>query len=164
MNVLDYATRVEEEGLRLFERLEHETENRELKEIFGLLAATKREHCASLATMKQQINPADAESVMAERAREVKSGFQTLYESSDTMHELRKDQDGFWHIVKAEEEAIRLYEGMAAAETQPNARLLLQKIADDEKKHLEVIENIYDFVESPHTYLEWGEFSNLHRL
>jgi len=60
MNVLDYATRVEVEGLRLFERLEHETESRELKEIFGLLAATKREHCESLENMKQQINPADA--------------------------------------------------------------------------------------------------------
>ena len=164
MNVLDYATRVEAEGLRLFERLEHETGNRELKEIFGLLAATKRDHCESLETMKQQINPTDAESTMVDRAKEVKSGFQTLLESGDTMHELQKDPDGFWHIVKAEEETIRLYEGMAAAETQPNARLLLQKIADDEKRHLEEIENIYDFVESPHTYLEWGEFSNLHGL
>lgn len=164
MNVLDYATRVEEEGLRLFERLEHETENRELKEIFELLADTKREHCESLETMKQQISPADAESTMLERAREVKSGFRTLYESSDAMHQLRTDPDGFLHIVKAEEEAIRLYEGMAAAETHPSARVLLQKIADDEKKHLEVIENIYDFIEAPRTYLEWGEFSNLHSL
>jgi hypothetical protein len=34
-------------------------------------------------------------------------------------------------------------------------------IAEEEKKHLNIIENIYSFVESPRTYLAWGEFSNL---
>jgi hypothetical protein len=34
-------------------------------------------------------------------------------------------------------------------------------IADDERKHLDIVKNIYTFVESPKNFLAWGEFSNL---
>jgi hypothetical protein len=34
-------------------------------------------------------------------------------------------------------------------------------IAEEERKQLNIVENIYSFVESPKTYLAWGEFSNL---
>ncbi len=74
------------------------------------------------------------------------------------------DPDGFYHVVKAEEENIRILEGMAASEPSETASLLLQELADDERKHLEIMENIYDFVEKPHSYLECGEFSNLNQL
>jgi len=39
--------------------------------------------------------------------------------------------------------------------------LLLQKIANEEKKHYNIMENLYDLVLAPQTYLAWGEFSNL---
>jgi hypothetical protein len=38
---------------------------------------------------------------------------------------------------------------------------ILQMLADEERKHLEIMENIYDFVEAPKNYLAWGEFGNL---
>ena len=41
---------------------------------------------------------------------------------------------------------------------------MLAWLANDEKRHLERIEEIYDFVETPRCYLEWGEFSNLRSL
>jgi hypothetical protein len=50
---------------------------------------------------------------------------------------------------------------MAAQETNPVAAGLLRKLAEEEQLHLQVIENIYDFVESPRTYLAWGEFGTL---
>lgn len=34
-------------------------------------------------------------------------------------------------------------------------------IADEERKHLSIDENIHDFVESPKNFPAWGEFSNL---
>ncbi|MBI5656188.1 MAG: ferritin family protein [Geobacter sp.] len=164
MNIFDYAIRIESEGNQLFQRLGHETTNNELKRIYGLLASAEQEHIGTLEAMKREIDPNDAESSLVERAWQVKSGFRKLLESSDVLHELKDDPDGFWHIVKAEEENIKLLEGMAAAELKDEARVLLSKIADDEKKHLEIIEGIYEFIETPHTYLEWGEFSNLHPL
>lgn len=164
MNVLDYAIRIEEEGLQLYERLGYDTQHPDLKRIFGLLADAERKHATELETLKQQVDPADTDSVMLDRACHLESGFKKLLASNDALHELKKDPDAFWHIVRAEEENIRLLEGMAAAEPHEGARTLFLKIAEDEKRHLDTIESIYEFIESPHTYLEWGEFSNLHPL
>ncbi len=164
MNVLDYAISIEEEGLRLYERLEEETEHPELKHIFGLLADAEKRHASELETLKGQVDPADADSLMLERACHLESGFRKLLENKDAQHELKRDPDGFLHVIRAEDDNIRLLEGMAAAEPREGARTLFRKIADDEKRHLETIVSIYEFMEAPRTFLEWGEFSNLHPL
>ncbi len=164
MNVLDYAIRIEEEGSQLFERLGHDTSHVELKRIFGLLASAEQEHIETLEAMKRGINPVDAESSMLERTCHTKSGFGRLLENNDILNELKRDPDGFRHIVEAEEENIRLMAGMASSEPNMKAGLLLSRVAEDEKKHLEMIESIYEFMEAPRTYLEWGEFGNLHPL
>lgn len=164
MNVFDFAIRLEEHGVRLFERLSTDTENPEQRRIFDYLADMEKEHLAALRTMKEVVTAEEAESGLIDRAWHVNDGFEKLLESSDLLHELRTDPDGFGHVVKAEEENIRMLEGMAATDTSETASVLLHQLAEDERKHLEVMENIYDFVEKPHTYLEWGEFSNLNQL
>jgi rubrerythrin len=37
-------------------------------------------------------------------------------------------------------------------------------LAAEERRHLNMVENIYDFVEAPRSFLAWGEFSNLREL
>jgi len=164
MNVFDYAITMEEHAAQLFERLFDETEEAELKRIFGLLAARERDCILHLTTMKDTVNPDDALSSQLDRARDVKDGFERLLEEHDILHELRTDPDGYEHIIKAEEENIRMLEGVAEVEPNRTVRTLLGQIAAGKRKELNEIENIYDFVEAPHTYLEWGEFSNLHPL
>ena len=44
------------------------------------------------------------------------------------------------------------------AEREPN---VLWQLTAEERNHLEIVDNIYDFVEAPRSYLAWGEFSNL---
>ncbi len=164
MNVFDYIITMEEHAALLFERLFDETKDPELKRIFGLLATRERESILNLATMKNTVSPEDAHSTQLDRARNVMDGFERLLEQHDIRHELRTDPDGYEHIVKAEEENIRMLEGVAEVEESRTARNLLDRLAADKRKELSEIENIYDFVETPHTYLEWGEFSNLHPL
>jgi hypothetical protein len=50
---------------------------------------------------------------------------------------------------------------MAAKEADPETARLMLRIAGEEKKHFNIMENLYDFVLSPQNYLAWGEFSNL---
>jgi rubrerythrin len=164
MNAIDYMIRTEEDGLRLYEMLGYETGDRELKEIFELLTESQRSHLGVLETLRESVAPADADSGQIERAGCLENGFRRLLDNRDLLHELKNDPDAFLHILKAEEETIRLLEGMAKAESRANTRILLERMAEDEKAHLASIENIYDFVETPRTYLEWGEFSNLHPL
>ena len=77
------------------------------------------------------------------------------------MAELKEDPDAYKHVVKEEEDGVKFYEELAAQAKDEGTRAILVKIAEQERKHLDIVENIYSFVESPKNYLAWGEFSNL---
>lgn len=164
MNAIDYVTHIEEEGLQLFELLGFDAPNQELKNTYNLLANSQRRHLASLLAMKTETAATRSESALLERTKCLSNGFERLLDSRDIMHELKNDPDAFWHVVRTEEECIKLMEGMAHAEKETASRKLLDRLIAGEKDHLENIENIYAFVTAPHTFLEWGEFSNLQRL
>lgn len=164
MNALDFMTRFEEDCLRFYETLGSDERNRELSELYGLLADSQRKHLDALEAVKKAVRSSDAESVLVERAGHVMNGFRQVLFTHDIMKEMRHDRDAFAHVLHAEEEMIKLCEGMAKAEPNVNTKALLAWLAESEKRHLMEIEEIYDFVESPGCYLEWGEFANLRSL
>lgn len=164
MNAIDFMTRFEEDCLRFYETLGSNENNRELKNLYELLADSQRRHLGMLETLKETTRSSDGESDLVERADHVVNGFREALFTHDIMKELRNDRDAFSHVLHAEKEMIKLCEGMAKAEPNANAKALLAWLAESEKRHLGEIEEIYDFVESPGCYLEWGEFSNLRSL
>jgi rubrerythrin len=68
---------------------------------------------------------------------------------------------GYEHAMKIEAESVKLYEGMVKKEQNPHAALLLKIITDEEKKHFNIMENLYDLVLAPQNFLVWAEFSNM---
>ena len=164
MNAIDYMTRFEEDGLHLFELLGFDAHSGELKNTFNLLANSQRQHLGKLLAIKRDVPPGIGESALLERTSGLSNGFEMLLTSHDLQHALKNDPDAFWHIVHAEEEFIKLLEGVAHAEKETACRQLLDHLITTEKGHLEHIENIYEFITTPHSFLEWGEFSNLQRL
>lgn len=159
MNVFDFALKMEEDGKAFYEKLAAETGVPELRTIFSLLAAAEDEHRKAIEAMKKDVPPAKADSKVLEKA---KNAFQELLERKDAaLAMLKKDADGFQHVIRIAMAGIKLYEEMAEKETNEAAAKLLRMLAEEERKHLEIMENIYDFVEAPKDFLAWGEFTNL---
>jgi rubrerythrin len=158
MNVFDFALKMEEDGKAFYEKLAAETRVPELKSIFSLLAAAEEEHRGTIEAMKKAIPPGNADSKVLEKAKNV---FQGLLEKKNILEMLKSDPDGYRNVINIAMAGIKLYEEMAKKETHPAAAKILLMLADEERKHLEIMENIYDFVESPKDFLAWGEFSNL---
>lgn len=164
MNAIDFMMRIEEDGLRLYEMLSQEETDVELKEIFSLLADSQKRHLSTLVTLKKKMSGTDADAMTVPDSFYLNNGFRRLMKNRDIVGTLKNDPDGFGHIVTTEEEIIRVLEGLAACDPQKKVCRMMQRIVSNEKEHLSKIENIYDFMEKPHTYLEWGEFPNLHPL
>ncbi len=158
MNVFDFAMKMEADGKALYEKLAAEAGVSELKMIFTLLASAEDEHCKAIAAMRETTPAEQAESKVLENARSV---FKDLLDKKSALDLLKEDPDGYLHAIKFAIAGVKLYETMASRETSAATAKILQKLADDERKHLEILENIYDFVEAPKDYLAWGEFSNL---
>jgi rubrerythrin len=161
MNVFDFALKMELDGKAFYEKLAAETSVAELKTIFSLLAAAEEEHHEAIEAMKKDIALGNADSKVLEKARNI---FQGLLERKNTLEILKGDPDGYRHAIEFAMAGIKLYQELAGKETNPMAAKVLLMLADEERKHLEIMENIYDFVEAPKDYLVWGESSNLREL
>ncbi|MDR3579908.1 MAG: ferritin family protein [Oryzomonas sp.] len=164
MDAIEFMARFEEDGLRFFETLGAESIDAERKGLFELLADNQKRHLGSLEKLKENLHGIETDTTLVDRAGVVVNGFRRTLGSYDLPKEFRQDADAFDHIVKAEEEVIELLDGMAKAEAEENTRELLVLLAEEEKRHLSRMENIYEFIEAPRSFLEWGEFSNLHQL
>ena len=160
MKVLDFAMKMEADGKAYYEKLAAETDTKELRNLFTLLAEAEQTHYDALVARKEEAAYAGVESTILEQAKNI---FQRLAEMK-TEGPFRVDSDGYRHAIKAEEQSISFYEVSAEKEQNPEVRRLLQALAAEEKVHLNIVENIYDFVESPKCFLAWREFSNLKEL
>lgn len=158
MNAFACAIKMEEEARQYYEELIEATAVPELKGLFSMLAAAEQEHHAALVALQADI---PLKEFHFTDLKEAACLFKPLLERRDTMDSLPADPDAYRQIVNEEENGIRIYEELAAQQHDQRVREALLLIADQERKHLSIVENIYAFVESPRTFLAWGEFSNL---
>ncbi len=163
MNAVEYMTQFERDCLSFYETLGARARDAEMKELYELLADAQKRHLARLDEIMAG-KGAETETQLLDRAETLDYGFPRLVFDRDLIKAMKNDRDAFEHVVHAEEEFIRLFQGVARAEKSEGTRKLLAMLAEDEQGHLEEIEEIYDFIERPHCYLEWGEFSNLKTL
>jgi rubrerythrin len=158
MNIFDCAIKMETEARKHYEKLAAAATTPEMKNIFTLLADAEDEHLATLVKMKESLEPDKAR---FDALTDAACAFKPLLDRRELMAELENDPDAYQHVVKEEKESIKFYEELAATATDEETRRLLGMIADEERRHLNIVENIYSFIEAPKTYLAWGEFSNL---
>lgn len=158
MNIIDCALKMEEQAAAHYSQLAAAAPVEELRNIFGLLAAAEKEHHEKLVAM---LGNADAATTDFTALDDASCVFRPLLGKRDLVAELRRDPDGYRHVVKEEEESIKFYEDLAAKADKEEMRAILLKLAEEERRHLSIVENIYSFIEEPKTYLAWGEFSNL---
>lgn len=161
MNIFDFALKMEEDGKSFYGKLAVEAHEPELKRIYCLLASAEEEHRKAVEAIRNNTVPGNAELKTLEKVRNV---FQDLTERKNVIDMLKRDHDGCRRAIRLALAGIKLYDKMAAKETNPATAKILAMLAAEERKHLEIMENIYDFVEAPKDFLAWGESSNLKEL
>ncbi|SEA06497.1 Rubrerythrin [Desulfuromusa kysingii] len=159
MNVFDYALKMELDGKAFYEKLAQETESEGLQKIFSELAEDEQKHYDIFAQLKKNQNiDSMPDSVALEGAKNI---FSQMQEDLSAQKLLKTNLDAYQHAMQAEKESAKLYRDAAAKEDSPEVKALLLKIAIEEDKHFNILENIFDFVNAPTQSLVWGEFSNL---
>ena len=159
MNVFDFAMKMEEDGKSYYEKLANKTSLPGLKTIFTRLAEDEQKHYQIF----QELKAGKSVSAMQDSTilTEVKNIFEKLPKEGKTLKGLEGDLAAYQHAMKIESDSYRFYEKAADEEKDPVTKNLLLRIAGEEQKHFNILENIYHFVNAPSQYLAWGEFSNL---
>jgi len=161
MNIFDFAMKMELDGKAYYEKLAAETTVAGLKSIFTDLAADEQKHYDIIRNIKSGAISKMADSMVLEKAKNL---FEEVTVDKNIVGSLNKPLDGYQFARKIEADSVRLYEDMAKKENNPETVQLLLRIANEEKKHYNIMDNLYDFTLAPQNYLAWGEFSNLKEL
>ncbi len=158
MNVYDFAMKMELDGKSYYQKLAEKTKMPGLKNIFLQLAEDEQKHYDIFKGLKEKAPSAMAATTVLEKAKNV---FEQLIAEKPSTAEIEGDVDGYRYAMKLEADSFRFYEDAASREQDSKVKELLLKIAGEEQKHFNILENVYDFVNAPNQYLAWAEFSNL---
>ena len=162
MNILECTIKMKQETRGHYERLSEIVSENELKRLFSMLAAAEDEHIGKLIEFKNTINIGGE--ISATTLDESVCVFSPHIDPRHLAETLRNDPDAYRHVVQEEEETIEFFDQLKIQAENEEMKRVCQALADKEREHLTMLENIYFFVEEPRTYLEWGEFSNLRSL
>jgi len=161
MDIFDFAMKMELDGKAFYEKLAGETGDGGLKTIFASLAADEQKHYDTIQAIKTGGKWTMTDSRVLEAAKNL---FEKLAGDKHIGGGLRKSLDGYQYARKIEADSVRFYEEAASKEGNPETAQILLRIAEEEKKHFNIMDNLYDFALAPEYFLAWGEFSNLKEL
>ncbi|MDD2898004.1 MAG: ferritin family protein [Desulfuromonadaceae bacterium] len=162
MNIIECTMQMKKETLAHYERLAEAVTDKELKRLFSLLAAAEDEHVGKLGVLMSNLSKFDVENF--DTLDEKMCVYNPHVDPRFLAESLKNDPDAYRQVVREEEDTIDFFDHLSDQAESGQLKRICHLLADKEREHLEMLENIYFFVEEPRTYLEWGEFSNLKSL
>ncbi|MDD2540002.1 MAG: ferritin family protein [Desulfuromonadaceae bacterium] len=162
MNILEYTIKMKKETQAHYERLSEAVADDEMKRLFSLFAAAEGEHVEKLIAMKKNIPTSGTQNL--EGLKDALCAFSPQRGLDQVAKSMKGDPDVCRFAEQEEKETIEFLDQLNRQAENEQLKHICRLLADKERDHLKMLEEIYLFVEEPKTYLEWGEFSNLKSL
>lgn len=157
MDIFEFATQMERDGRQYYLEMASKTTHPGLRTILTMLADDELKHEQTLAVSRSG-NCGMAETTVLESAKNV---FQQAIDFGATA-DLSGDEVALYrHAMDLEQKSIHFYLDRADAETEPQQKQLFETLADEEKKHYHLLDNLVEFVSRPQQWLEDAEFTHL---
>lgn len=159
MNAYEYAMKIEKEGEVFYRKLAEEANHEGLSKIFTMLANEEVKHYKMFEKLSKNSDTVTVPTM--EVFKEAKEVFSEM--SKDAVAYSFEDQqiDFYRRAIKTEDKAYEQYLEQANKLTNIQHKEIYLKIAAEELKHKELLENILEYVEQPSTWLESAEFNNI---
>lgn len=157
MDIFEYAMQMEKDGEQYYRTLVEQTENKGLRTIFTELANDEVKHYKVIEKMRNEASEMVDTNILAD----AQNIFQEMKESGQSFDFDVKQIDIYRQAQQVEQKSRDFYLDKADEVKEPYQRELFLKLAEEEKKHYFILENIIEFVSRPETWLENAEFYHL---
>jgi len=157
MTVLDFARRLEQSGFDFYTEMAGKTSGEGTRKVFELLASDQRQILERLRRMQERYAADDRDAEMFDRAINV---FEKLRRQEAKLP-VASDLDAYHLAIDAEREVVNQYRNLLGRIKTPELKRIVMRVLSLDRRELEELEQLYDFVNAPTDSLEWGEFSNL---
>lgn len=160
MDIVQFALQMELDGKAFYEKAAAGAKSKDLREIFQYLANEEERHYKFFRMMAEgKIELASKALESGTALRDTKNVFvQLIQENKDKR--FGEDTRSAWvEALKIEQKAVTLYADEAEKETDANRKSLLKRIADEERNHVYLIDNMLSFMTDPQAFSSSQQFA-----
>lgn len=159
MNIYQYALQLEKESEAYYKELMSKTDDVGLQTILEMLADEENKHFNIIKQMMETDTcPPCAESDILKNSKNI---FMKVKGKKFTFNFKASQADFYRKALEFEEKSYKNYLEMSEKVEDESKKSLLLKFAEEEKKHMFLIENLVEFVSRPETWIEDAEFNHL---
>jgi len=159
MNVYEYAMKVEKDGEKYYRDLASKTEDPGVKSILTMLADEEVKHYVVFEKMsKNQIIPTQSS---VDIFKNTKNIFEKM-QKENQLPNFSQDQIEFYkNALRSEENSYKFYTEKALMLEEGEQKQAFLRIAEEERAHYVLLENVIEYISTPQTWVESAEFNHL---
>jgi len=159
MNVYEYAMKVEKEGEQYYKELADKTDDIGLKSILTMLADEEVKHYVVFDKMnKKQIIPTQPQVDVFSCAKTI---FEKMREENQTASFSEDQIDFYKSALRSEENSYKFYIEKALMLEDEEEKAVFMRIAEEERQHMVLLENLVEYISFPERWLENAEFNHM---
>ena len=160
-DIFQFAIEFEQENQEFYRDCAENAENEKLQEVFLELAEEEEKHERIVRDLARDRSEEEVESDIVTDAREAFQEIAADFER-DPSGALTADQvDVYLEARELERKSNSFYSEKSAETDDKRVAEAFKKLAREEKKHEEILENIIQMVDKPNTWLEDPEWYHL---
>lgn len=157
MDIFEYAMQMEKDGEDYYRQLAQQTKNKGLKTILTMLADEEVKHQNAIRKMEKEKTQL-AQTTILNDARNI---FVQLKESGEKFEFDAEQKEIYIKAQDIEKKSQDFYIEKANEVNEEYQKDIFLRLAEEEKKHYFLLENIIEFICRPETWLENAEFHHL---
>ncbi len=158
MDIVEYALKMEKDGEAYYRKLSEQAGNIGMKQIFDMLAEAEAEHYQTFLKLKnnQPVPPRD-DTILSR----IKNIFQQIHDTEDWRNFSGEQADAYRQARDVEKRSEEFYLAKAEELSDPAQKELCRAIAEEERKHYLVMDNILQLVSHPNEWMENAEWRHM---
>jgi rubrerythrin len=156
MDIYEFAMQMEQDGERFYRSLAKECSNQGIARILTGLANDEAKHYRIVRDMAENVESDMAETTVLTDAKNV---FAQMQGTSLDLGGLQVDV--YRQAQEIERRSREFYEEKAEQVTRPGTKAVLLGIAEEERRHYFLLDQIIEFINRPRTWIENAEFNHL---
>ena len=158
MDILEFAMEKEKYSEQQYRRLAQRAGNKGFRNIFTMLANEELHHYQIIQKMKNDIPEQVRQTNLLSDAKEI---FQKMKDAAEKFNFDTSEIELYRKAQQIEQQSRDYYLEKADQLDNDNQKQIFLSLAEEEKKHYFLLQNIIDFVAQPETWLENAEFTHL---
>lgn len=154
MDIIKYAMQMELDGKTFYENGAKKASAPMIRKVFETLAVEEHRHYHFFKNMKEnkKQDVEKAVSIKKDAVKMVKNVFMEMVDSGKDQIAGDSTKTIWEEALLIEQKAEKLYRDAAEKEADKNKKKLLNIIADEEKSHIYLIDNMLSFLKDPETF------------